>query len=56
MSAETPMMFDVPSVPKYAGKFTANAMKAINWYAENYGLKVELSTPPYRDIYHEVTW
>lgn len=39
-------MFDVPAVPKYASKFTANAMKAIEWYADNYGLKIELSTPP----------
>lgn len=40
------MFPDVEKVPKYGSKFTANALKAIAWYAENYGLKVELSVPP----------
>lgn len=43
---EQEKMFEVDSIPKKSTKFTNNAMKAINWYAQNYNLKVELSTPP----------
>lgn len=39
-------MFDVPQIEKKASKFTANSLKAIAWYADNYSLKVELSIPP----------
>ena len=40
-------MFDeLEPIPKYGSSFTSNALKAINWYANNYDLKVELSTVP----------